>query len=182
MNPAANLFFIGPMGAGKTTIGRRVAELVGLPFFDLDHEIESHCGAEIPLIFELEGEAGFRQREAAALAELSMRDGIALATGGGAVLAEANRRVLHERGFVVYLETTVQEQLARLSRDRKRPLLAAPDRRERLLGLMAQREPLYRQIADYTLPAGHRGSTAQVAQRLAAALAQHWQRAPVRAA
>jgi len=111
-----------------------------------------------------------------------MRDGIALATGGGAVLAEANRRVLHERGFVVYLETTVQEQLARLSRDRKRPLLAAPDRRERLLGLMAQREPLYRQIADYTLPAGHRGSTAQVAQRLAAALAQHWQRAPVRAA
>ena len=182
MNPASNLFFVGPMGAGKTTIGRRVAELLGLPFFDLDHEIEAHCGADIPLIFELEGEAGFRQREGAALAELAARDGIALATGGGAVLAEANRRVLHERGFVVYLETTVTEQLARLARDRKRPLLAAPDRRERLLTLMAQREPLYRQLADYTLPAGHRGNTAQVAQRLASALAQHWQRAPVRAA
>jgi len=182
MNPAANLFFIGPMGAGKTTIGRRVADLLGLPFFDLDHEIEAHCGAEIPLIFELEGEAGFRQRETTVLAQLSERDGIALATGGGAVLADDNRRLLRERGFVVYLETTVEEQLHRLSRDRKRPLLAAPDRRERLLSLMAHREPLYRGLADFTLPAGHRGSTTQVAQRLAGMLAQHWQRAPVRAA
>jgi len=182
MNPAANLFFIGPMGAGKTTIGRRVAELIGLPFFDLDHEIETHCGADIPLIFELEGEAGFRQRESAALAELGQRDGIALATGGGAVLAPANRDVLRARGFVVYLETTVQEQLARLSRDRKRPLLAAPDRRERLLTLMTQREPLYRELADFTLPAGHRGSTAQVALRLATALQQRWQRMPEAAA
>ncbi|MBV8776671.1 MAG: shikimate kinase [Alphaproteobacteria bacterium] len=182
MNPAANLFFIGPMGAGKTTIGRRVADLLGLPFLDLDHAIEAHCGADIPLIFELEGEAGFRARESAVLAELSAREGIALATGGGAILAEANRALLRTRGFVVYLETTVNEQLARLSRDRKRPLLAAPDRRERLLALMAQREPLYRELADFTLPAGHRGSTAQVAQRLAAALTQQWQRAPGRAA
>jgi shikimate kinase len=182
MNPAPNLFFIGPMGAGKTTIGRRVAELLGLPFFDLDHEVEAHCGADIPLIFELEGEAGFRQRESTVLAELSARGGIALATGGGAVLAETNRHLLHERGFVVYLETTVEEQLHRLSRDRKRPLLAAPDRRERLLALMAQRESLYRGLADFTLPAGHRGNTAQVAQRLATALAQSWQRAPARVA
>jgi len=176
MNPAANLFFVGPMGAGKTTIGRRVAELLGLPFFDLDHEIETHCGADIPLIFELEGEAGFRQRESTVLAELAARHAIALATGGGAILAEDNRRLLGARGFVVYLEATVEEQLERLSRDRKRPLLAAPDRRERLLALAAQREPLYREIADYTLRAGHRGSTAQVAQKLAAALEQAWQR------
>jgi shikimate kinase len=176
MNPAANLFFVGPMGAGKTTIGRRVAELLGLPFFDLDHEIEMHCGAEIPLIFELEGEGGFRQRESTVLAELAARDGIALATGGGAVLAEANRQLLRARGFVVYLETTVDEQLERLSRDRKRPLLAAPDRRERLSGLAVQREAHYREVADYTLRAGHRGSTAQVAQRLAAALGNVWQR------
>lgn len=176
MNPAANLFFVGPMGAGKTTIGRRVAELLGLPFFDLDHEIETHCGADIPLIFELEGEAGFRQRESTVLAELGARSGIALATGGGAILAETNRAVLRERGFVVYLETTVDEQLERLSRDRKRPLLAAPDRRERLLALATQREAHYRGLADYTLRAGHRGSTVQVAQRLAAALEKTWQR------
>src|SRR5438309_7821288 len=110
MNPAPNLFFIGPMGAGKTTVGRRVAELLALPFYDLDHEIEEHSGATIPLIFDIEGEAGFRQREAAALADLSARSGIVLATGGGAVLAAANRRCLHERGFVVFLETTVDEQ------------------------------------------------------------------------
>jgi|SRR6185312_5528879 len=177
MNPAANLFFVGPMGAGKSTIGRRVAELLGMPFFDLDHEVETHCGADIPLIFELEGEAGFRQRESAVLAELATRRGIALATGGGAVLADVNRRLLQAHGFVVYLETTVDEQLQRLSRDRKRPLLAAPDRRERLSGLAAQREALYREVADYTLRAGHRGSTAQVAQRLAAALEKSWQRA-----
>jgi len=176
MNPAANLFFVGPMGAGKTTIGRRVAELLGLPFFDLDHEIETHCGADIPLIFELEGEAGFRQRESTVLAQLAARNGIALATGGGAILAAENRRMLATRGFVVYLETTVDEQLQRLARDRKRPLLAAPDRRERLLALAAQRELLYREIADYTLSAGHRGSTAQVAQKLAATLEPVWQR------
>jgi shikimate kinase len=176
MNPAANLFFVGPMGAGKTTIGRRVAELLGLPFFDLDHEIESHCGANVPLIFDIEGESGFRHRESMLLADFSVRCGIALATGGGAVLADDNRRLLHERGFVVYLETTVDEQLQRLSRDRKRPLLTAPDRRERLLAMSAQREPLYREIADLIVPAGHIGSTAQVAQRLAAEIAQRWRR------
>ena len=154
MNPAPNLFFIGPMGAGKTTIGRGVAELVGLPFFDLDHEIEAHCGAGIPLIFDIEGETGFRQRESAALAELTARSNIVLATGGGAVLAEENRQLLRVRGFIVYLETTVDEQLQRLARD-----------------------PLYRQIADLTVPAGPRKSTGQVAQRLAAELKSRWQRA-----
>ena len=176
MNPAPNLFFVGPMGAGKSTIGRRTAELLGLPFFDLDHEIEEHCGATIPLIFDVEGEAGFRRREIATLADLAAHDGIALATGGGAVLAEENRRVLRARGFVVFLETTIEEQLARLTRDRKRPLLAAPDRRARLEQLAAVRTPLYRELADLTVPAGHDGSTAQVARRLANQLRDVWRR------
>ena len=176
MNPAPNLFFIGPMGAGKSTLGKRVAEALGLPFLDLDHEIQAQCGADIPLIFDVEGECGFRRRESAMLAEFAARDGVALATGGGAILAEANRRLLRERGFVVFLETTVDEQLERLARDRKRPLLAAPDRHERLLVLAAQRDPLYREIADLTVPAGHRGSVAQVAQQLAGQLRQVWRR------
>jgi len=176
MNPAPNLFFVGPMGAGKSTIGRRTAELLGLAFFDLDHEIEEHCGTTIPIIFDVEGEAGFRRRESAALADFAARTGIALATGGGAVLANENRRCLRERGFVVYLETTIDEQLARLARDRKRPLLAAPDRRERLEQLATVRTPLYREIADLTVPAGHSGSTAQVAGRLVRELGELWQR------
>ena len=176
MNPAPNLFFIGPMGAGKTTIGRGVAELLGLPFHDLDHAIQAHCGADIPLIFDIEGECGFRERESAALAELAAHSDIVLATGGGAVLAEENRHLLRARGFIVYLETTVDEQLQRLARDRKRPLLAAPDRRERLLAMAAKRDPLYREIADLIVPAGPRKGTAQVAQRLAAELGRCWQR------
>jgi shikimate kinase len=178
MNPAPNLFFVGPMGAGKTTIGRRVAELLGLPFYDLDHEIEMHTGATIPLIFDVEGESGFRQREQAVLAEFAARNGIVLATGGGAVLAEENRRCLRERGFVVYLETTLEDQLARLARDRKRPLLAAPDRRELLRTLAAVRNPLYREVADLTVPAGHHRNVVALAQRLAGELAQIWQRSP----
>ena len=176
MNPAPNLFFIGPMGAGKSTIGRRTAELLDLPFFDLDHEIEEHCGATIPIIFDVEGEAGFRRRETAALADFAVRSGIAVATGGGAVLAAENRRCLREHGFVVFLEATIDEQIARLARDRKRPLLAAPDRRERLEQLAAVRAPLYREIADLTVPAGHNSSTAQMARRLAQQLGEVWQR------
>ncbi|HET9191188.1 MAG TPA: shikimate kinase AroK [Rudaea sp.] len=176
MNPAPNLFLVGPMGAGKSTLGKRVAETLDLPFFDLDHEIQAQCGADVALIFDIEGERGFRRRESAMLAEFAARDGIVLATGGGAILADENRDLLRARGFVVFLETTVDEQLERLARDRKRPLLAAPDRRERLEQLAAQRNTLYREIADLTLPAGHRGSVAQVAQYLAARLAQAWQR------
>lgn len=176
MNPAPNLFFVGPMGAGKSTLGKRAAETLGLPFFDLDHEIQAQCGADIALIFDIEGEVGFRRRESSVLVEFAAREGIVLATGGGAILADANRALLRARGFVVFLETTVDEQLERLARDRQRPLLAAPDRRERLEQLAVQRDPLYREIADLILPAGHRGSVAQVAQQLAAQLRQAWQR------
>jgi len=176
MNPAPSLFLIGPMGAGKTTVGRRVAAQLGLDFLDLDHEIEEHSGATITLIFELEGEAGFRKREAEALAEFSTKPGIVLSTGGGAVLAAENRQHLRERGYVVYLETTVEQQLKRLAHDRKRPLLAAPDRRERLIRLAAEREPLYRETADLIVPTGLNANSGAVARRLVDELKIRWQR------
>jgi shikimate kinase len=177
MNPSANLFLIGPMGAGKTTVGRRVAESLGMHFFDLDHEIEVRSGAEIGLIFELEGEAGFRKRESELLYELTAGNDIVLSTGGGAVLAEANRQHLRERGFVVYLETTVDQQLRRLAHDRKRPLLAAPDRRERLLSLAAERESFYREIADLVVGPGYgSGSSSAAARRLLDELQLQWTR------
>ncbi|MEP6940316.1 MAG: shikimate kinase [Rudaea sp.] len=180
MNPSSNLFLIGPMGAGKTTVGRRVADALGMHFHDLDHEVETRSGAEIGLIFELEGEAGFRKRECEMLDELSAIPGSVLSTGGGAVLAVDNRRHLRERGFVVYLETTVEQQLRRLAHDRQRPLLAAPDRRERLLLLAAEREPLYRELADLTIaPWNAGGSSAGAARRLLDELATRWTRAPM---
>ncbi|MBS0589629.1 MAG: shikimate kinase AroK [Proteobacteria bacterium] len=176
MNPAPSLFLIGPMGAGKTTVGRRLAAQLDLAFFDLDHEIEERSGAAVGLIFELEGEAGFRKRETELLDEFSAKPGIVLSTGGGSVLAAENRRHLRERGYVVYLETTVEQQLKRLARDQKRPLLAAPDRRERLLKLAAERESLYRDIADLTVPTGLNSSSAGAARRLAEELTGRWSR------
>jgi shikimate kinase len=177
MNPAPNLFFIGPMGAGKTTLGRRVAALLDLPFHDLDRQIELASGATVALIFELEGEAGFRRRESAALAELVARSGIVLATGGGVVRCAENRERLRQRGFVVYLEATVDQQLARLAQDRSRPLLATPDRRERLRALAAEREPWYRELADLTVPAATTRSAARTAEWLAEELRRCWRRA-----
>jgi shikimate kinase len=176
MNPAPNLFLIGPMGAGKTTVGRHIAELFRLPFYDLDHEIEAHTGAAVGLIFELEGEAGFRRRESAALAELAVRNGLVLATGGGAVLNTDNRRVLHERGFVIWLDASVDAQLLRLARDRQRPLLRTPDRRLRLEQLAAQRNPLYAEIADLRLDSVGVGNSAHVAHDLLDLLEARWQR------
>lgn len=181
MNPAPNLFLIGPMGAGKTTIGKRVADQLQLPFHDLDHVIEAHTGATIPLIFELEGEAGFRRRECASLAEMTALRGIVLATGGGAVLDAHNRELLAARGFIVYLETAVDIQLARLARDRKRPLLAAPDRHERLEQMAALRNPLYRSIADMTIVSEHEHA-GHVAADLYQRLQQEWRRTSTSAA
>ena len=143
-----NIFLIGPMGAGKTTIGRQLAKLLGLNFVDSDHEIEVHTGASIPLIFEVEGEAGFRRREREMIDELTQRSSIVLATGGGAVLDIATRARLDARGQVVYLCASLEHLLKRTAKDRNRPLLQTNDPRARLQQILEQRDPLYREIAD----------------------------------
>ncbi len=143
-----NIFLVGPMGSGKTAVGRQLARLLELPFIDSDHEIEVRTGADIPLIFEREGEAGFRRREAEVIADLTARTGIVLATGGGAVLSPESRQHLKSRGWVVYLETSVAQQAERAGRTRHRPLLNGGDPRARLEALMLIREPLYRDVAD----------------------------------
>jgi shikimate kinase len=148
---AANIYLIGPMGAGKTAVGRQLARLLGRRFIDCDAEIEQRTGVDIPYIFEKEGEAGFREREKEALAALSELDGVVVATGGGAVLDEVNRARLKATGTVVYLRTSVDEQLLRTRRTAHRPLLAGKDRREVLEGLMAARTPLYEETADLIL-------------------------------
>ena len=149
MNPHQNLFLIGPMGSGKSAVGRALARELHKQFFDSDDVIEERTGVDIPFIFEKEGEAGFRLREARVIEELSAIEGIVLATGGGAIMNAESRRYLGARGFVIYLETSVQQQLRRTSRGRERPLLAnAEDRREVLEALMVDRDPMYREIAD----------------------------------
>ncbi|WP_232465003.1 shikimate kinase [Bordetella genomosp. 8] len=142
------------MGAGKTTIGRSLARVLGRDFVDLDHELESRCGVRVPVIFEIEGEAGFRKREAAALANCAARRGIVLATGGGAILAAENRAVLREQGIVVYLRASVDELYRRTCRDKNRPLLATADPRGTLRDLLARREPLYREVAHLVIETG----------------------------
>jgi shikimate kinase len=139
------------MGAGKSTIGRQLSKQLKRPFHDSDHEIENRTGVDIPLIFELEGEAGFRKRESAVIDELTQLPDIILATGGGAILDPANRQHLRERGTVIYLHTSVDQQLKRTCRDRNRPLLQTDDPRSRLAALMTEREPLYREIADLVI-------------------------------
>ncbi|WP_028081134.1 shikimate kinase AroK [Solimonas soli] len=170
MHHARNIFLIGPMGAGKTTIGRRLAERRGLAFVDSDHEIEARTGVDIPYIFEKEGEAGFRKRESQAIAELTQRSGIVLSTGGGAVLDAGNRQLLASRGFVVYLHAGVEQQLQRTARADNRPLLrAAADRRAVLASLFEMRDPLYREIADLVLDTdgrNARGLVQEIERRL----------------
>jgi len=143
------VFLIGPMAAGKTTVGRQLADSVGLGFADADQEIEARCGVPITTIFDFEGEAGFRAREGTIIDELTHRCDIVVATGGGAVLDETNRRRLDDRGTVVYLWVPVSEQLRRTDKDRSRPLLHVADRREQLERLQRERDPLYRAIADH---------------------------------
>jgi len=175
MNPAPNVAFVGPMGAGKTTIGTRVAALLGLQFVDVDRRLEEITGARVPLIFECEGEAGFRARESALVAELCAGEGLLIATGGGAVLDPLNRERLCASCFVVHLHLGVEAQLARLARDRSRPLLRSGDRREKLTGLAVQRDPLYAQVADLRHES-NASSPAAAAKRLAAAIAAQWRR------
>lgn len=150
----ANVFFIGLMGAGKTTVGRAVAKRLDRPFYDSDHEIEARTGAKIPLIFEHEGEAGFRARESQVIDELSQRNGIVLATGGGAVLASQNREWLNQRGLVIYLRAHPHDLWLRTRRDKNRPLLQTDDPRAKLESLYTIRDPLYRECAHYTIETG----------------------------
>jgi len=148
MSKQKNLFLVGPMGAGKTTIGRFLADNLNLEFIDLDAEIEARCGANIPWIFDVEGEAGFRKRESRLLEEITDKSGVLLATGGGAVLDEGNREMLRQRGYVAYLSASVEQLLERTANDRNRPLLQVDNPREVIEKLIEERDPLYREVAD----------------------------------
>jgi shikimate kinase len=151
-----NIYLIGPMGTGKTAVGKQLGRLLGVPFVDSDAEIERIAGVDIPYIFEQEGEAGFRQREREMIASLVQREPIVLATGGGAILAEDNRKLLHESGIVVFLQTSLAQQLQRVGRGRGRPMLKGVDMPQRLAELRALRDPLYAEIADITLTTDNR--------------------------
>jgi len=149
MNKPNNLFLVGPMGAGKSAVGRQLARILHLEFVDSDEEIERRTGVDIPFIFEKEGEAGFRKREVRVIDELTQRDGVVLATGGGAIVDADNRSRLGGRGYVVYLYTSVGQQLERTQRGRERPLLSNGDDKVQVLeDLMQARDSLYREIAD----------------------------------
>lgn len=152
-----NVFLIGPMGSGKTTVGRLLAKALKLEFIDSDHAIEQRTGADIPWIFDIEGEEGFRRRERAAIDELTRRRGIVLATGGGAVIDPLNRADLAERGVVIFLRASVDKILNRTAKSQNRPLLRAEDPRARVEQLLTARDPLYREIADIIVDTDKRG-------------------------
>jgi len=147
------LFLVGPMGSGKSTVGRHLADLLGCAFIDSDAEIESRAGADIPWIFDVEGETGFRRRETAVLKDLVEHPGAVIATGGGAILAAENREMMARTGIVVFLNASVAQQLKRTGSGEGRPLLQQGDREETLKQLMAQRDPLYRALADVIISA-----------------------------
>jgi len=151
MKKPGSFFLVGPMGAGKSTIGRQLARSLNLEFHDSDREIEQRTGVDIPLIFELEGETGFRKRESEMIDELTQRSQLVLATGGGAVLDAENRRHLASRGCVIYLRTSIHQQLQRTAHDRNRPLLQTENPERKLEDLMQVRDPLYREIADWVI-------------------------------
>lgn len=148
---ADNIFLVGLMGAGKTTIGRLLAKHLHKTFYDSDHEIERRTGVNIPLIFEVEGEAGFRRRESTVLEELVHKHNIVLATGGGAVLAMQNRENLKQNGTVIYLRANVHELWQRTRNDKNRPLLQGQDPHARLEQLFVERDPLYTEVATHTI-------------------------------
>lgn len=156
MKNSGNVFLVGPMGVGKTTIGRVLAEQLNQEFFDSDREIEASTGADIPWIFDVEGESGFRLREQRMLHQLTLKSNIILATGGGAVLAEENRRNLMERGIVVYLRASIKQQVERTGRDKNRPLLQTPNPELKIRELMKIRDPLYNEVADIVIDTNRR--------------------------
>jgi len=173
MNPASNLILIGPMGAGKSSVGRVLARRFDLRFADTDQAIIRQTGVSITTIFEYEGETGFRQRERDALARLLQSDGLLLATGGGAVLDADNRALIARRGYVIHLHVGVEQQLARLSHDRSRPLLAGSEREATLRRFAAERTPLYRALADVSFDtSGH--SFTEITAIVSDHLQAHW--------
>ena len=163
------LFLIGPMGSGKSTVGRHLADLLDCPFIDSDAEIEFRAGADIPWIFDVEGEAGFRRREITVLKDLIERPSAVIATGGGAILAAENREMMSRAGIVVFLNVSVVQQLKRTGSGEGRPLLQQGDHKESLKQLMAEREPLYRALADVIIAAGG-GNARKVARQIVAVL------------
>lgn len=166
MKHSRNIFLIGPMGAGKTTVGRQLARALDMDFYDSDHEIETRTGVDIPVIFEYEGEEGFRKRESSMLKELTGLEKIVLATGGGAILRSENRNFLQQNGYVVYLKCAVNRQLERTARDTHRPLLHCEDPRGRLEAMARIRNPLYQKCADSTIDTGALSSRTAVKQIL----------------
>ncbi|MEX0739373.1 MAG: shikimate kinase AroK [Pseudohongiella sp.] len=166
MQQSANLYLIGPMGVGKSTIGRMLASALDRPFFDSDREIEAATGADIPWIFDVEGEAGFRVREERMINTLTQREGIVLATGGGAILSENSRTNLNRRGTVVYLKASLAQQFERTSKDRNRPLLQTADPMSRIRELMKIRDPLYTETAHITVDTSRRGPRTVVTEIL----------------
>ena len=175
MNPAPNLVLVGPMGAGKSSIGKRLAAHLGLEFVDADQRLEQLAGATVSVIFELEGESGFRLREAQLLTELLRGSAQVIATGGGAVLSASTREQLRERSFVVYIKAGIDQQLDRLARDHSRPLLASGDRREKLQALASLRDPLYDAVADLVF-ASDGLSVGSAASKVCAQVQAQWQR------
>ena len=155
MHKTGNIFLVGLMGAGKTTVGKLLAKHLKKIFIDCDHELERRTGVKIPLIFELEGEAGFREREAALIHELTQGQDMVLATGGGAVLYRENRDALAQNGTVIYLNAKVEDLWLRTQHDKNRPLLQTDNPKAKLADLFAQRDPLYREIADIVISSGH---------------------------
>ncbi len=158
-----NIFFVGPMGSGKTTVGKVVAKSLNHEFLDSDQEIEDRAGANISWIFDVEGEEGFRDREEAIIDELSLKKDIVLSTGGGAVLRKENREKLKKRGLVVYLKASAEQILKRTAKDKKRPLLQTDNREQVVKDLISTRDPLYQEIADITIATG-KGKISEVTQ------------------
>ncbi|MFZ2301391.1 MAG: shikimate kinase [Gallionella sp.] len=161
---SGNLILVGMMGSGKTTMGRTLAKHLGKAFVDSDEEIQKRTGVTIPHIFDIEGEAGFRQRESAAIHDLLMYNNMVLATGGGAILAEQNRAMLQQNGIVIYLKASVHDLWQRTKHDRNRPLLQTADPHTKLKELLQQRDPLYQEVADIVIQSGRQSAHALMLQ------------------
>lgn len=172
MIKSRNIFLVGPMGAGKSTIGRQLADFLKLQFFDSDREIEERCGVTIDWIFDIEGEEAFRERERNIIEELTEKTGIVLATGGGAILSPQSRERLSARGTVVYLRATIDQQVERTEKDTRRPLLQVSNRRETIENLAEEREPLYEECADLIIDTNS-GTVRSVANAIVAQLEEN---------